>query len=100
MYMEPQDECTMTNVTENITAHIQYHERAWTSNYYTKRVDCMIKDPEGNDKIQIEGYYTSEVIARDLETERKWVIFQKPEYNGCNDPHNNCNFNGWSLKLN
>ena len=79
---------------------MKFHATAWTSNWYTNRVDCVIKDPEGNDKMTVEGYYTSEIVAKDLETQTQWVLFKAPESNGCEDPFNNCSFNGWSLKVN
>jgi hypothetical protein len=49
--MEAVDEFVMTNLDKDITAHVKFHATAWTSNWYTNRVDCMIKDPEGNDVI-------------------------------------------------
>ena len=74
-YMEAVDEYVMTNVNENITGHFKFHARAWTSNWYTNRVDCVVKDAEGNERIQIEGYYTSEIIAKDLVNGHEWTLF-------------------------
>ena len=99
MYMEAADDVVLKNNNLGITCDIKFHPRAWTSNWYTNRIDAMIKDAEGKEKIQIEGWYSSEITATNLESGEKWIVFKAPPA-GVEDLFNNCGMNAWALKLN
>ena len=49
--MEAQDEIVMRNTKLGINGELKFHQRAWTSNWYTNRVDGFVKDADGNEKI-------------------------------------------------
>lgn len=42
--------------------------RAWTSNYYTNRIEAKIFDQNGNEIYKIDGYYNGEIYAHNLKT--------------------------------
>lgn len=76
-YMEPQGSLTLTS-TSGCRAELKFHDRAWTSNYYTNRVECTVFDAAGTEKYVLEGYYTKEVIAKNLESGEEELVFKAP----------------------
>ena len=96
--MEGMGESTVINKTLGITCEMDFIVRGYISNYYTNRVESVIKDQDGVEKYRLDGYYTSELIATNLETEESWVMFKAPEF-----PEGNKDWfymNEFSLQLN
>ena len=97
-YMEGMGKSTVVNKTLGITCEMDFTTRGYISNYYTNRVESVIKDPTGVEKYRLDGYYTSELIATNIETQESWVIFKAPQF-----PEGNKDwfyFNSFSLQLN
>lgn len=83
-YIDPIGTTLITNKTLGITCEIEYIARGWTSDYWTNRVEAVVKDKDGKVRYKMEGYYTTEIVATDLKTGETWVTFKAPEY-----PENN-----------
>ena len=79
MYMEAADDIVITNKNSGVTCDLKFHPRTWTSKSFTNRIEGMVKDAEGADKIRIEGYYTSEITATNVESGEKWTVFKAPQ---------------------
>lgn len=63
-YIEANGIQIITNETAGIVAELNFIGRGWVSNYYTNRIEGVIKDTN-TDKViyKLEGYYTSEIYA-------------------------------------
>jgi len=62
-YIEAQGKGTIINENLGISCDFEFHPRAWTSNYYTNRVDMTVKDSFETAVVKIEGYHTSKIEA-------------------------------------
>ena len=97
-YMEGCGLITIENTTLDIKCEMDFIKRGYVSDYYTNRVEAKILDSDGNEKYSIDGYYTSELIATNLETDQEEVVFKAPTY-----PENHDTFyymNSFALQLN
>lgn len=79
-YIDATGKTLVTNKTLGITCEIDFITRGWTSYYYNNRVESVVKGPDGVAKYKMEGYYTSEIVATNIETGDNWVVFKAPEY--------------------
>ena len=97
-YIEAQGSGTIFNERNGFTCNFEFHPRAWTSNYYTNRVDMMVKDDDDVGMVKIEGYHTSTIEATDLATGKTKCVFTAPPYR--DDADVNFNMNVVALQLN
>jgi oxysterol-binding protein-related protein 3/6/7 len=77
-YMEPQGEMNIECPVTGCRAELKFCDRAWTSNWYTNRVDATIFDANGAEKYKLEGWYTKDIIAKNLETDEEELMFKCP----------------------
>jgi hypothetical protein len=97
-YMEGNGPIVIENKTLGISCEMNFFERGWTSNFYTNRIEAIIKDGQGIEKYSLQGYYTTEIFSTNFETEEEKLVFKAPEY-----PENNDQFyhmNAFALQLN
>lgn len=80
VYIEANGTQKIENTDLGISAEIEYAARGWVSNYYTNRVDAVIKDKDGEVRYKLGGYYTSEIHAENVATGEQWLVFKAPKY--------------------
>ena len=86
-YMEGCGVIEVINKTLDIKCQMDFIQRGYISDYYTNRVEAKIIDSEGIEKYSLEGYYTKEIIAKNLENDSEEIIFKAPSY-----PENHSDF--------
>ena len=85
------------NEALGVSCDLKLHPRAWTSNWYTNRVDGMVKKDK-TDMVKIEGWYTNKVQATVLINSETWTIFRAPPY--MSNSKKNFDMNAFSLQMN
>lgn len=80
-YIEANGIQVITNEEVGIVAELNFIGRGWVSNYYTNRIEGVIKDKNTNEvRFKLEGYYTSEIYAEDMRTGEKHMVFKGPKH--------------------
>lgn len=80
-YIEANGLQVITNEEAGVVAEINFIGRGWLSNYYTNRIEGVIKDKNsGEVRFKLEGYYTTEIYAEDMRTGEKLLVFKGPQH--------------------
>ena len=77
-YIEPSGRVHIENKTAKIECDLDFSERSWTSDYYTNRLEAVIRDKDYNDRITLQGYYSTYIEAKDLKDNSTWIAFRAP----------------------
>lgn len=77
-YIEAQGTGVITNLATGITCDYEFHPRGWLSDFYTNRVEFMVKDEDGIEMIKLAGNHTASIEAEDLATGHTWTVFTAP----------------------
>ena len=98
-YMEATGTASLT-CSNGHSATFDYPVRGWTSNYYTNRVEVTTLDAAQNERFKVEGYYTTELHAKDCQTGETQLVFRAPEHPAEVSEKMQYNMNSHALMLN
>ena len=77
-YIEANGELNIYCPGTGARSEIKFLNRAWTSDFYTNRVEATVFDPNGKESYKLEGYYTGEIHSTNVATGEKELVFKAP----------------------
>ena len=77
-FIEPSGAVTMTNIDTGDTCEMVYKPRGiWSTSEKDKNyVSAVVKNKDGEIKFTLEGRYTKEFMATDVEKQSTWQLYK------------------------